>query len=101
MPGLATVAAVEGEEHQVRVREAPALLVLAGVAAGLAGVALGRWRVGLYVVGLALLLGAGLRSSLPERASGLLVVRSRGLDAAVLLALGTGVLVLANSVPAV
>lgn len=82
-------------------REAPALLVLAAVAAGLALVVLERWRVGLYVVGLALLLAAGLRSSLPERAAGLLAVRGRTLDAVTLLVLGTGVLLLANSVPAV
>lgn len=81
-------------------REAPALLVLAAVAAGLGLTAAGHWRAGLYAVGLALLLGAGLRSSLPERSAGLLAVRSRGLDAALLLVLGAGVLVLANSVPA-
>ena len=80
-------------------RQAPALLVLAAVAAGLALVAVERWRVGLYVVGLALLLGAGLRSSLPERAAGLLAVRGRTLDVVTLLVLGSGVLVLANSVP--
>lgn len=84
----------------MRVREAPALLVLVAVAAGLVVVALGGWRSGLQVVGATLLVAAGLRSSLPERTAGLLVVRSRGLDAAVLLVLGTGVLLLANSVPA-
>lgn len=83
----------------MRVGQTPALLVLGGVAAGLAAVPLVDWRSGLLVVGLALLAGAALRTSLPERALGLLVVRSRGLDAAVLLVLGTGVLLLANSVP--
>lgn len=78
---------------------APGLLVLAAVGAGLAVVALADWRSGLYLVGVALLVAAGLRSSLPERRAGLLVVRSRGLDAAVLLVLGTGVLLLANAVP--
>lgn len=83
----------------MRVGEAPALLVLGAVGAGLAVVPLVDWRSGLLVVGLALLAGAALRAGLPERAAGLLVVRSRGLDAAVLLVLGTGVLLLANSVP--
>lgn len=80
-------------------RQAPALLVLGGVAAGLGLVAAGRWRAGLYVVGLALVLGAGLRSGLPERAAGLLAVRGRTLDAVLLLLLGTAVLALASSVP--
>ncbi len=84
----------------MQVREAPALVVLTAVAAGLALVALGRWRVGLLGIGLTLLLAAGLRSSLPRRTSSLLAVRSRGLDAAVLLLLGTGLLLLANSIPA-
>lgn len=80
-------------------REAPALLVLAAVVGGLALTVAGHWRAGLYAVGLALLLGAALRTGLPERSAGLLAVRSRGLDAVLLLVLGTGVLVLANSVP--
>ena len=80
-------------------RQAPALLVLGAVAAGLGLVAAGRWRAGLYVVGLALLLGAALRSGLPERAAGLLAVRGRTLDAVLLLLLGTAVLALASSVP--
>ncbi len=81
-------------------REAPALAVLAAVAAGLAVTLTGHWRIGLHVVGLALLLAAGLRTGLPERSAGLLAVRSRGLDAVLLLVLGTGVLSLAGSVPA-
>lgn len=80
-------------------REAPALLVLVAVAAGLVLTTLGHWRGGLYGVGLALLLAAGLRSSLPRAVAGLLAVRSRTLDVLVLLVLGTGVLLLANAVP--
>ena len=80
-------------------RELPAGLVLLAVAAGIAVASLVDWRAGCYVVGVALLVAAGLRTSLPERAAGLLAVRSRGLDAALLLLLGTGVLLLANSVP--
>ncbi|MCW2777121.1 MAG: hypothetical protein JWN17_846 [Frankiales bacterium] len=76
------------------------LLVLVGVGAGLVVVALAHWRTGLYLLGAAVLAAAGIRSSLSERRAGLLVVRSRGLDVAVLLLLGTGVLLLANSVPA-
>ena len=80
-------------------QEAPAAVVLVTVAVGLAVVALVDWRPGLYLVGLAVLLGAGLRASLPERSAGMLAVRARGLDVALLLVLGSGVLVLAHAVP--
>ncbi len=83
----------------MRTREAPIMAVLAAVGAGLVLVVLGHWRAGSYVVGLALLLAAGLRLSLPPQQAGLLVVRSRGLDGALLLALGFAVLLLADSVP--
>jgi hypothetical protein len=81
------------------VKELPTLAVLAVVAAGLGIVALDHWRVGALVVGVALLLGAGLRLTLRERQAGFLVVRSRGFDAAVLLALGFALVALANSIP--
>jgi len=83
------------------VKELPLLAVVLVVAAGLfsAGV-LHSWRVGSGVVGLGLCLGAGLRLTLPARQAGLLVVRSRGVDAAVLLVLGFALVVLANTIPA-
>jgi hypothetical protein len=80
-------------------KELPALAVLALVAAGLAIGALVAWRAGAVVVGLALLLAAGLRLSLRERQAGFLVVRSRGFDAAVLLVLGFALVALANTIP--
>ena len=80
-------------------RELPALAVLATVATGLAVGALVAWRAGAVIVGLALLLAAGLRLSLRERQAGFLVVRSRGFDAAVLLALGFALVALANTIP--
>ena len=83
----------------MRTRHAPVLAVLGAVGAGLVLVVLGHWRAGSYVIGLALLLAAGLRLSLPADVAGLLVVRSRGLDGGLLLALGFGVLLLADSVP--
>jgi hypothetical protein len=57
------------------------------------------WKVGGFIVGLALLLAAGLRLSLRERQAGFLVVRSRGFDAAVLLVLGFAMVALANTIP--
>ena len=80
-------------------KELPTLAVLAMVATGLALGALVAWRAGAIVVGLALLLGAGLRLSLRERQAGFLVVRSRGFDAAVLLLLGFALVALANTIP--
>ena len=58
-----------------------------------------RWRLGSAVIGLAFCLAAALRLTLPARQAGLLVVRSRGVDAAVLLVLGFGLVVLANTIP--
>ncbi len=81
-------------------KELPTLAVLAVVGAGLATIALDRWRFGAFVVGLGLLLAAGLRLTLRERQAGFLVVRSRGLDAAVLLALGFALVALAITFPA-
>jgi hypothetical protein len=83
----------------VRLRQLPALAVLAVAAAGLWLVAAVDARPGVIVVGLALLLAAGLRLSLPTRQAGWLVVRTRGLDASCLLLLGFSILVLANTIP--
>ena len=81
------------------VTQLPALAVLGLVGLGLALAALVDWQVGGFVIGLALLVGAGLRLALPVRSAGWLAVRTRGLDAAVLLALGFAVVALANTIP--
>ncbi|GAC1326202.1 MAG: hypothetical protein NVSMB13_10690 [Mycobacteriales bacterium] len=57
------------------------------------------WRRGLFVVAAAPLLGALLRLVLPPRQAGMLVVRSRGVDVALLAGLGLAVLVLTVVVP--
>ena len=80
-------------------RQLPALGVLAVVAGGLVLAAVVDWQVGALVVGLGLLLGAGLRLTLPARRAGWLVVRTRGLDAAVLLGLGFAVVALSQTIP--
>lgn len=78
----------------------PLAAVAAVVAAGLVlASVLDRWRVGSGVVGLAFCLAAVLRLSLPVRTAGMLVVRSRTVDAAVLLTLGFGLVALANTIP--
>ena len=71
-------------------------VLLAGL---LAATLLDRWRVGSAVMGVALCLGAVLRLTLPARQAGMLVVRSRGTDAAVLLGLGLAMVALANTIP--
>jgi len=77
----------------------PSALVLGVVVTGLVLAATVGWQVGTRVLGLAFLLAAGLRLSLPPRAAGWLVVRTRGLDGAVLLALGFAMVALAETIP--
>ncbi len=83
-------------------KELPTLAVLAVVASGLAVGALvdNGWRPGALIVGLGLLLAAGLRLALRERQAGFLAVRGRTFDAAVLLVLGFALVALANTIPA-
>lgn len=83
----------------MRVRQLPALAVLALTALGLLLVATVDSRPGVIVVGLALLLAAGLRLTLSVRQAGWLVVRTRGLDASFLLVLGFTLVLLANTIP--
>ena len=82
-------------------RQLPAIAVLVAAATGLVLAALVDWEPGAVVLGLALLLAAGLRLTLPIRQAGWLVVRTRGLDASVLLVLGFSLLLLATSIPEV
>ncbi len=58
------------------------------------------WRRGLFVMATGPLLGALLRLVLPPRQAGMLVVRSRGVDVALLAGLGLALLLLAAVVPA-
>lgn len=80
-------------------RQLPALAVLFLAAFGLLVVVTVDPQPGLIVVGLSLLLAAGLRLSLPPRRAGWLVVRTRGLDAFFLLGVGFALILLANTIP--
>ena len=81
-------------------KELPLAVCVAVAALGLVVVAvLDRWRLGSGVIGLAFCLAAALRLTLPARQAGLLVVRSKGVDAAVLLTLGFALVALANTIP--
>ena len=82
-------------------KELPLLAVIAVEVTGLVLVALlAHWRLGSLVMGLGLCLGAVFRLTLPARQAGLLVVRSRAVDAAVMLSLGFALAALANAIPA-
>ena len=83
-----------------RLGEWPLGLVLLGVAAGLAVLAFGSFRVGTVLVGASVLAGGALRAVLPARAAGLLVVRSRIVDVITLVVLGGALVALALVVPA-
>jgi hypothetical protein len=80
-------------------RQWPLLLVLGGSAAGLGIVALGHFRTGCLLLGSSVLFAAVARAVLPPRRVGLLVVRSRPFDVAVLLVLGVALVILAAVVP--
>lgn len=80
-------------------RQLPALAVLFLAACGLLVVVTVDPQPGLIVVGLSLLLAAGLRLSLSPRRAGWLVVRTRGLDAFFLLGVGFALVLLANTIP--
>lgn len=90
---------VEPREQRRRLPEWPLLVAVAGIVLGLLVNLLNGWRVGAIVVGVSVLLAGGLRLFLPVRVLGLLVVRSRPVDVAVLVGAGTAITVLAAIVP--
>jgi hypothetical protein len=71
------------------------VLVLAGVAAGLAAIHAGgaALRGGTLVIAGSLLAGAAARLVLPQAGAGMLATRRRLMDVAVLGVLGTGLLI--------
>lgn len=77
----------------------PVLIVLALLGVGLVLTLADKWRLGAAVVGLALSLAAALRLVLPKEHLGDLAVRSRAVDAAVLITLGFAIVGLANTIP--
>ena len=83
----------------MRPGQLPIVVVLGVLALGLGLAAFVDWQSGAIVTGVAMLLAAGLRLTLPTRQVGLLAVRSRGLDAGVLLVLGFTTVLLANAIP--
>ena len=75
------------------------LAVLAATGAGLGLVALDRWRLGLGVIGVALMCGAVARLVIPRHSAGMLGMRPRLVDVLILAGLGAGLVVLAAVIP--
>ncbi|EIV94054.1 DUF3017 domain-containing protein [Frankia sp. QA3] len=73
--------------------------VLVGVAVGLVLVYQDRWRRGMLVVGVVLVLAGLARLALPTRRVGLLAVRGRVFDIVILLLFGASVITLTSAVP--
>jgi hypothetical protein len=82
------------------VRQLPLLAVLVVVGLGLFLITLERWRVGLVVMGLALVGAALLRLLLPVRRLGFLAVRSRPVDVVLLAGVGVALTGIALAIPA-
>ena len=75
------------------------LLVLGVVAVAMVIVALDEWRTGVRLMGGALIFAAAVRLVLPRRDAGMLAVRHKVLDAAILIVLGGSLIFLAGSIP--
>ena len=80
-------------------RQLPLLAVLVTVALGLLVVAIDHWRLGLVIIGLALIGAAVLRLLLPVRRAGFLAVRSRPVDVVLLAGTGLALAVIALMIP--
>lgn len=75
------------------------LLVLLVTVAGLVVAALGDWRVGIRMLGGALIVASAVRVALSPRDAGMLAVRHKALDVALLAGLGAALIFLASSIP--
>ena len=82
------------------VRQLPLLVVLLVVGLGLLLVVFQHWRMGLVVMGLALVGAGALRLFLPVRRAGFLAVRGRPVDVVLLAGTGLAIMVIARTIPA-
>ena len=80
-------------------RQWPLAVVILAVGVGLALVAVQQWRVGLVVMGLALVLAGLLRLLLPVRRIGFLAVRSRPVDITLMLGAGAVLVLSVLTIP--
>lgn len=102
-PGLEPEPSPEGEPAERRypstIGGAFYLLILTGTGLGVGIVASGDWRLGIRCVGGALCFAAICRLVLPNRDAGMLAVRNRFVDAAILAGLGLALFFLATTIP--
>jgi hypothetical protein len=89
----------EGRRYPSTLGGAFYLLVLAGSAVGLVIVTQGSWRLGVKWIAAALALAAVVRLVIPENQAGMLAVRRRSLDVAILALAGVALWVLSTSIP--
>lgn len=75
------------------------LLVLLVTGTGLVLASFSDWRLGVRTIGGALLLAATVRTVLGPRDAGMLAVRHKALDVALLVALGVALIFLSTSIP--
>jgi Protein of unknown function (DUF3017) len=75
------------------------LLVLAVSGAGLVLVSQGHWRTGVKGIGAALLVAALVRLVIPAQQAGMLAVRRRSVDVAILALVGVALWFLSTSIP--
>jgi hypothetical protein len=75
------------------------LLVLAAAGVGLSIVSRGNWRLGVKWIAASLVVAAVVRLALPAREAGMLAVRRRLIDVALLAAVGVGLWFLSISIP--
>lgn len=75
------------------------LVVLAGLGLGLSLAVLVDWRVGVRWMAAALIFAAVCRLLLPHRQAGMLAVRNRTVDVALLVGVGAALVFLAGSIP--
>lgn len=96
-------APLEGEPEERRypstIGGAFYIVVLLTTIAGLVVVALVDWRIGIRIIGGSLILGAVVRLLLQPRDAGMLAVRHKSLDAALLAGLGMALIFLSTSIP--
>jgi hypothetical protein len=75
------------------------LVALALAVLGIALAAADRWRIGMTTLGLAFVLAFVMRAVLPDDAAGMLRVRRRLVDLAILALCAGGILILTVAVP--
>ncbi|MFT3874607.1 MAG: DUF3017 domain-containing protein [Nocardioides sp.] len=89
----------EGRRYPSTIGGAFFLVVLALAIAGVVVAATGSWRTGIRLLGSALLFAAAVRLVLRPGDAGMLAVRHKAIDAALLISVGVALILLTSSIP--